>query len=76
MDLSTTELVRVAVGLLIMIYVGYCIVNQKVWVRGSIGFFSETFAWGSREENQFVFLLHVIAGTVFGLWLSLGPFLL
>ena len=75
MDMSTIEVARIAVGLAIMAYVGYCLVNQKVWLRGPIGLFSGTYAWGSREENQSIFRLHVIAGTVFGIWLIVGPFL-
>ena len=75
-DLSTQELVRIAVGLAIMAYVGYCLLNQKVWLRGPIGLTSKTFSWGTREENQTIFMLHVIAGTVFGIWLVAGPFLL
>lgn len=76
MDLSTIEIVRIAVGLSILAYVVYCLLNQKVWLRGPIGLFSETYAWGTREENQFVFRLHVIAGAVFGIWLVVMPFLL
>ena len=75
MDMSTIEVVRIAVGLVIMAYVGYCLLNQKVWLRGPIGLFSGTYAWGSREENQSIFRLHVIAGTMFGIWLTVGPFL-
>jgi len=63
MDLSTIEVVRIAVGLVIMGYVGYCLLNQKVWLRGPIGLFSK------------IFMLHVIAGTAFGIWLIAGPFL-
>ena len=73
--MSTIEVARIAVGLVIMAYVGYCLLNQKVWLRGPIGLFSGTYAWGSREENQSIFRLHVIAGTVFGIWLIVGPFL-
>ena len=75
MVLSTIEVARIAVGLVIMAYVGYCLLNQKVWLRGPIGLFSKEYAWGTREENQFVFKLHVIAGLVFGIWLVVGPFL-
>ena len=75
MDLSTVEVVRIAVGLAIMAYVGYCLANQKVWVRGDIGLQSSVFAWGTKEDNEFVFKLHVIAGTAFGIWLIAAPFL-
>ena len=68
-------ILRTMVGAAILAYVGYCLLNQKVWVRGSIGLTSKTFAWGTREENQFVFMLHVIAGTAFGIWLLVVSFL-
>ena len=75
MGLSIVEGVRIAVGLAIMAYVGYCLANQKVWVRGNIGLQSTVFAWGTKEDNEFVFKLHVIAGSAFGIWLIAGPFL-
>ena len=75
MDLSTIEVVRIAVGLAIMAYVGYCLANQKVWVRGNVGLQSTVFAWETKEDNEFVFKLHVIAGSVFGIWLIAAPFL-
>ncbi|SVE14968.1 uncharacterized protein METZ01_LOCUS467822, partial [marine metagenome] len=31
------DLLRIAVGVAILVYVGYCLLNQKVWVRGEIG---------------------------------------
>ena len=75
MDLSTVEVVRIAVGLAIMAYVGYCLANQKVWVRGDIGLQSNVFAWGTTEDNEFVFKLHLIARTAFGIRLYAAPFL-
>ena len=74
MDMSEAQLARVAVGTLILVYVGYCLLNQKVWVRGTVGLRSTVFAWGTREENQFVFRLHVVVGTALGLWIALGQF--
>ena len=75
MDLSTIEVVRIAVGLAILAYVGNCLLNQKVWLRGPIGLTSKTFAWGTREGNQTIFMMHVIVGTVIGIWMVSGPFL-
>ncbi len=75
MDLTTIEIARIVVGMAILAYVGFCLLNQKVWLRGPVGLFSKTFAWGTREENKSVFMLHVIAGSAFGVWLVLGPFL-
>ena len=69
------ELLRIAVGAVILAYVGYCILNQKVWVRGEVGLKSTVFAWGTREDNQFVFMLHTIIGTALGTYLIASPFL-
>jgi len=75
MALDSQQVIRIAVGLVVLGYVGYCLLNQKVWLRGPVGLFSKTYAWGTREENQTIFMLHVIAGTAFGIWLVVGPFL-
>ena len=75
MDLTTLDYIRIAIGVAMLLYVTNCLLNQKVWVRGDIGLKSTVFAWGTKEENEFVFKLHVIAGTVFGIWLIVGPFL-
>ena len=73
--MDTPDLLRIAVGVAILVYVGYCLLNQKVWVRGEIGLKSTVFAWGTREDNQFVFMLHTIIGTAFGFYLIASPFL-
>ena len=75
MALDSQQVIRIAVGLVVLGYVGYCLLNQKVWLRGPVGLFSKTYAWGTREENQTIIMLHVIAGTAFGIWLVVGPFL-
>ena len=69
------EQLRIAVGAVILVYVGYCLLNQKVWVRGDIGLKSTVFAWGTREDNQTIFLLNTIIGTVLGIYLIASPFL-
>ena len=69
------DLISIAVGVTILAYVGYCLVNQKVWVRGEIGLKSTVFAWGPREDNQFIFMLHTIIGTIFGTYMLASPFL-
>ena len=73
--MELVAILRIAVGAVILAYVGYCLLNQKVWVRGDVGLKSTVFAWGTREENQFVFLLHTILGTVLGIYLIASPFL-
>ena len=49
MDITIYGFIRIVTGLAILAYVGYCMINQKVWIRGEIGFTSKTFAWGSRQ---------------------------
>ena len=68
-------ILRIAIGAVILVYVGYSLLNQKVWVRGDIGLKSTVFAWGTREDNQTLFLLHTIIGTVLGIYLIASPFL-
>ena len=69
------EQLRIAVGAVILVYVGYCLLNQKVWVRGEVGLKSTVFAWGTREDNSTIFLLHTIIGTVLGIYMIPTPFL-
>ncbi len=73
--MEPVAILRIVVGAVILAYVGYCLLNQKVWVRGDVGLKSTVFAWGPREDNQFVFLLHTILGTVLGVYLIASPFL-
>ena len=73
--MEPVAILRIAVGAVILAYVGYCLLNQKVWVRGDVGLKSPVFAWGTREDNQFVFMLHTIFGTVLGIYLIASPFL-
>tara|TARA_B110000014_G_C19918631_1_gene475253 strand:- start:39 stop:263 length:225 start_codon:yes stop_codon:yes gene_type:complete len=73
--MEPVAILRIAVGAVILLYVGYCLLNQKVWVRGDVGLKSTVFAWGNREDNQFVFMLHTMIGTVLGIYLIASPFL-
>ena len=75
MDLTTLDTIRIAIGTAILLYVAYCLLNLKVWLRGPIGLTSKTFAWGPREENESIFMLHVIFGCLFGAFLVVAPFL-
>ena len=67
-------ILRTIVGAAILEYVGYCLLNQKVWVRGEVGLKSTVFAWGTREDNRIVFMLHTIIGTVLGIYMVASPF--
>jgi hypothetical protein len=73
--MEPVTILRTTVGAAILAYVGYCLLNQKVWVRGEIGLKSTVFAWGPREDNQFIFMLHTIIGTIFGTYMLASPFL-
>jgi hypothetical protein len=73
--MEPVAILRIVVGAVILAYVGYCLLNQKVWVRGEVGLKSTVFAWGTREDNQTIFLLHTIIGTVLGIYLIANPFL-
>ena len=65
-------IIRVMVGFVILAYVGYCLVNQKVWLRGPVGLTSKNFSWGVRDGNETIFLIHVIVGALVGLFLVLS----
>jgi hypothetical protein len=69
------ELIRIGVGAVILAYVGYCLLNQKVWVRGKIGLKSTVFAWGERADHPTTFMLHTITGMVLGIYMIANPFL-
>ena len=73
--MGPVAILRIAVGAVILAYVGYCLLNQKVWVRGEVGLKSTVFAWGTREDNSTIFLIHTIIGTVLGIYLIASPFL-
>jgi len=73
--MELVAILRIAIGAVVLVYVGYCLLNQKVWVRGEVGLKSTVFAWGTREDNQFVFMLHTTIGTVLGISMIAIPFL-
>ncbi|MAE39138.1 MAG: hypothetical protein CL969_05925 [Euryarchaeota archaeon] len=68
MDFSTFDFIRIAVGLGVLMYVGNCMFNQKVWIR-------KNFSWGTREEYPKIFMLNIIGGTLIGVWMVAAPFL-
>ena len=73
--MDTREILSITVGIVILAYVGYCLVNQKVWVRGEIGLKSTVFAWSDRADHPTIFILHTIIGTIFGTYMLASPFL-
>ena len=60
--------VRIAVGIVILLYVANCLIFQKVWIR-------KTFSWGTKDEYPKIFQMNVILGTLIGLFLVASPFL-
>lgn len=64
-----------AAGAVILAYVGYCLFNQKVCVRGEFGLKSTVFTWGERAAPPKIFMLHTITGTVLGIYMIANPFL-
>jgi len=68
MDLTALDFVRIAIGVAILLYVGNCLLNQRVWIR-------KTFSWGTKEEYPKIFQMNIIGGTLIGLFLVSGPFL-
>ena len=74
MDLTTLDFIHIiegfniAVGAVILLYVAYCLLNQKVWIR-------KTFSWGTKEEYPKIFQMNIIGGILIGLFLVVGPLL-
>ena len=68
MDLTTLDFIRIAIGVIILLYVANCLLNQKVWIR-------KTFSWGTKEEYPKIFQMNIIGGTLIGLFLAVSPFL-
>ena len=74
MDLTTLDFIpiiegfNIAIGAVILLYVAYCLLNQKVWIR-------KTFSWGTKEEYPKIFHLNIIGGILIGLFLVASPFL-
>ena len=68
MNLTALDFTRIAIGVVILLYVANCLFNQKVWIL-------KTFSWGTKEEYPKIFQMNIIGGTLIGLFLALSPFL-
>jgi hypothetical protein len=66
---SLTTLLKLGVGFVISMYVIYCLITQKVWIR-------KVFAWRTRDEYPKIFLMNIIGGTLIAIWLIAGPLLI
>ena len=62
------RLIQPGVGLVILVYVTYCLVTQKVWIR-------KVFAWRTKDEYPKIFMMNIIGGTLFVIWLIARPLL-
>ena len=61
------SVVRIFVAIVVLSYVAYCLINQKVWIR-------KEFAWKTREEYPKVFMMNVLGGTLIGILMIIGQF--
>ena len=68
MNLTTLDFIRITIGVVLLLYVANCLLNQKVWIR-------KTFSWGTKEEYPKIFKMNIIGGTLIGLFLAVSPFL-
>ena len=68
-DITIPQIIKIVLGLVILVYVGYCWSNQKFWSR-------KHFDWRPKEYWPNVFWLNIIGGTLIGIWLIASPFLL
>jgi len=68
MDLTTLDYLRIAIGVVILLYADYCLIKQKVWIR-------KTFSWGTRVEYPKIFRMNIIGGHLIGVFLVASPFL-
>ena len=68
MDITPILILRIALSLVLLVYVGYCWSNQKYWSR-------KHFDWKPKEYWPEVFWLNIIGGTLIGIWLIAAQFL-
>ena len=68
-DITIPHIIKIVLGLVMLVYVGYCWSNQKFWSR-------KHFDWRPKEDWPNVFWLNIIGGTLIGIWLIASPFLL
>ena len=68
-DITIPQIIKIVLGLVVLVYVGYCWSNQKFWSR-------KHFDWRPKEYWPNVFWLNIIGWTLIGIWLIASPFLL
>ena len=67
-EITPFLILRIAIGLALLVYTGYCWSNQKYWSR-------KHFDWKPKEYWPEVFWLNIIGGTLIGIWLIAAQFL-
>jgi len=60
-QIDVGDIVSIGVGLLVLAYVVYCLINQKFWNRRVNG-------WGTKEEHPRVFMLNITIGAFIVFW--------
>jgi len=65
-QLAVGDVARIGVGCVVLAYVTYCVLNQKVWIRK--GFSG---SWKPRDEYSKSYTLTFAGGTVIGIWMIL-----
>ncbi|MBF82671.1 MAG: hypothetical protein CL522_04675 [Actinobacteria bacterium] len=60
-QITVGNVASLVIGLLVMAYVMYCLINQKFWNRRVNG-------WGTRDEHPKIFMLNIVIGTLIVIW--------
>jgi len=58
--MGPVTILRIAVGLVVLLYVGNCWMNQRYWSR-------KHFDWKPKEDWPGVFWLNIIGGSLIGI---------
>jgi len=62
------DFISIGVGIVVIAYVSYCLINQRVWIR-------KESAWKSRDEYPQIFTMNIILGVLIGVWIIAGALL-
>ncbi|MEC8986230.1 MAG: hypothetical protein VX763_06390 [Actinomycetota bacterium] len=60
-QISLGNIISLGVGLLVLAYVMYCLINQKFWNRREN-------RWGTRDEHPKIFMFNIVLGTLIVIW--------
>jgi len=67
-EISVGDFISIGVGIVVIAYVGYCVINQRVWIR-------KVFAWKPKDEYPKIFMMNIILGVLIGAWLIVSSLL-